>query len=155
MRAVCSKLVLINKRLWKQRQKLEDLELSDECDEPEREDEKPCVVVLKSGDLTAEEAALEKRLAKGKYKQIPGVWNSYGQEMIVYLFLLPFDLLVDEVYFVVVLSVRACLSMALFCVVILRFVFVARWMCMWVRVFLSVSCHFGFSWVRVERCVCR
>lgn len=60
------------------------MDLPYDCDEPEREDEKPCVVVLKSGDLTAEEAASEeKRLAKGKYKQIHGVWNSYGQEMIV------------------------------------------------------------------------
>ncbi|XP_073839311.1 uncharacterized protein KIAA1143 homolog [Musca autumnalis] len=47
------------------RQKLENNEdqLSDE--EPEREDEKPLVVVLKSGDLTAQEAEEEqKRLAK-------------------------------------------------------------------------------------------
>ncbi|XP_061393281.1 uncharacterized protein KIAA1143 homolog [Musca vetustissima] len=48
------------------RQKLENLEdnISD-SDEPEREDEKPLVVVLNSGDLTAQEAEAEqKRLAK-------------------------------------------------------------------------------------------
>lgn len=40
-------------------------------DRPEREDEKPQIVVLKTGDLTAEEAAAEeKRLAKGKYTNI-------------------------------------------------------------------------------------
>lgn len=34
---------------------------------PEREDEKPQIVVLQSGDLTAEEVAIEEeRLAKGK-----------------------------------------------------------------------------------------
>lgn len=51
-----------------QRQKLEDLEDDfDNEDRPELEDEKPQIVVLKSGDLTAEEvAAEEKRLAKGK-----------------------------------------------------------------------------------------
>lgn len=54
--------------LGSQRQKLEDLEDDfDNEDRPELEDEKPQIVVLKSGDLTAEEvAAEEKRLAKGK-----------------------------------------------------------------------------------------
>lgn len=54
-----------------QRQKLENLEDNfSDSEEPEREDEKPLVVVLKSGDLTAQEAEEEqKRLAKGKYKQ--------------------------------------------------------------------------------------
>lgn len=53
------------------RQKLEDRTGSageSDCEErPEREDEKPQIVVLNSGDLTAEEvAAEEKRLARGK-----------------------------------------------------------------------------------------
>lgn len=53
------------------RQKLEDLTGSggeSDCEErPEREDERPQIVVLNSGDLTAEEvAAEEKRLARGK-----------------------------------------------------------------------------------------
>ncbi|XP_013116434.2 uncharacterized protein KIAA1143 homolog [Stomoxys calcitrans] len=48
------------------RQKIEDLDDNfSDSEEPEREDEKPLVVVLKSGDLTEEEAkAEEKRLAK-------------------------------------------------------------------------------------------
>ncbi|XP_005187683.1 uncharacterized protein KIAA1143 homolog [Musca domestica] len=48
------------------RQKLENLEDNfSDSEEPEREDEKPLVVVLKSGDLTAQEAEEEqKRLEK-------------------------------------------------------------------------------------------
>ncbi|XP_075163963.1 uncharacterized protein KIAA1143 homolog [Haematobia irritans] len=48
------------------KQKLEDLDANfSDSEEPEREDEKPLVVVLKPGDLTAQEAqAEEKRLAK-------------------------------------------------------------------------------------------
>ncbi|KAI8123125.1 hypothetical protein FF38_10734 [Lucilia cuprina] len=48
------------------RQKLQDFEgHSDNEDRPEREDEKPQIVVINSGDLTADEVALEeKRLAK-------------------------------------------------------------------------------------------
>ena len=48
------------------KQKFEDFDSDSETeDRPEREDEKPQIVVVKTGDLTAEEvAAEEKRLAK-------------------------------------------------------------------------------------------
>ena len=52
-----------------QRQKLEDFEGNSSSGEeaPEREDEKPQIVVLKAGDLDAEQVEKEqKRLAKGK-----------------------------------------------------------------------------------------
>jgi len=54
-----------------QRQKLEDLDQDQEDydsseERPEREDEKPQIVVLSRGDLTADEVALEQqRIAKG------------------------------------------------------------------------------------------
>lgn len=51
-----------------QKQKLEDLEDNIILDEGiEREDERPQIVVVNAGDLTAEEVASEeKRLAKGQ-----------------------------------------------------------------------------------------
>lgn len=58
-----------------QRQKLEERERdnqdgydSSDQERPEREDEKPQIVVLSSGDLTADEVALEQqRIAKGMH----------------------------------------------------------------------------------------
>lgn len=38
--------------------------LSDECNDTEKDDEKPTVVVLRDGDLTAEEASLHEKLDK-------------------------------------------------------------------------------------------
>lgn len=58
----------------KQRQKLEERDQEDGYDDPsdqerpEREDEKPQIVVLSRGDLTADEVALEQqRIAKGMH----------------------------------------------------------------------------------------
>lgn len=64
-------------RFGKQRQKLEERDQEDGHDDssdqerPEREDEKPQIVVLSRGDLTADEVALEQqRIAKGMHTHI-------------------------------------------------------------------------------------
>lgn len=71
----CSALMqMFSFRFGKQRQKLEERDQEDGYDDssdqerPEREDEKPQIVVLSRGDLTADEVALEQqRIAKGMH----------------------------------------------------------------------------------------
>lgn len=64
-------MLQIKQQQNKQRQKLEDLDQEDydsSEERPEREDEKPQIVVLARGDLTADEVALEQqRIAKGMH----------------------------------------------------------------------------------------
>lgn len=71
-------------RFGKQRQKLEERDQEDGYDDssdqerPEREDEKPQIVVLSRGDLTADEVALEQqRIAKGMHTHTAADRHTY------------------------------------------------------------------------------